>query len=76
MSIAEVINEVDESEYRPHSWQGEEQDAHVKDYRDRERTFKECTGSVAYFTRERRCGILGFFGFRKTVRHTLIYSST
>jgi hypothetical protein len=33
------------------------------------------TGSVLYTTREKRGGILGFFGFKKTVRHTLQWSS-
>jgi hypothetical protein len=33
------------------------------------------TGSLLYTTRERKGGILGFFGFKKTVRHTEQWSS-
>lgn len=33
------------------------------------------TGSILYSTREKRGGILGWFGLKKTVRHTLQWSS-
>lgn len=33
------------------------------------------TGSTLYSTREKRSGPLGWFGFKKTVKHTLMYSS-